>query len=60
MARKTQTPVYITNSVSFANAGMGGTVEEEIEGLKAIAEITIANVQQRVNSAAQLVNDAAA
>jgi hypothetical protein len=39
---------------------MGGTVEEEIEGLKVIAEITIAKVQQKVDSAAPLVNGAAA
>lgn len=35
----------MTNSVSFANAGMGGTVEEEMEGFKNVAEVTLSKIQ---------------
>ncbi|KPM43532.1 hypothetical protein AK830_g2984 [Neonectria ditissima] len=45
LARKTELPVYVSNSMSFANAGMGGTVEEEMEALKAIANVTLEKLQ---------------
>ncbi|OAQ67784.1 20S proteasome chaperone domain-containing protein [Pochonia chlamydosporia 170] len=41
LARRTQLPVYVTNSMSFANAGMGGTVEEEMEAFKNIVSVTV-------------------
>lgn len=31
-------PVYVTNSISLESMGMGGTVEEEMEAFKALAE----------------------
>lgn len=46
LARKTSAPVYVTNSVSFANAGMGGTVEEEMEGLKNILDVLLPRIQK--------------
>jgi len=39
LARKTGKPVYVGNSISFASAGMGGTVEEEMEGFKRVVEV---------------------
>ena len=45
LARKTDLPVYVTNSISFVNAGMGGTVEEEMEAFKNIAEVVLARIQ---------------
>ena len=33
--------MYVGNSMSFANAGMGGTVEEEMEGFKRCVEVII-------------------
>lgn len=39
LARKLQKPVYVGNSMSFASAGMGGTVEEEMEGFKRVVEV---------------------
>lgn len=45
LARKTSAPVYVTNSVSFANAGMGGTVEEEMEGFKSIMDVVLPRIQ---------------
>lgn len=41
LARRVQLPVYVTNSMSFANTGMGGTVEEEMEAFKDIAQVTL-------------------
>lgn len=29
-------PVYVGNSISFASTGLGGVVEEEMEGFKAV------------------------
>lgn len=46
LARKTQLPVYVSNSMSFANAGMGGTVEEEMEAFKTIVNVTLGKLQQ--------------
>ena len=39
LARRVGKPVYVGNSMSFANAGMGGTVEEEMEGFKRCLEV---------------------
>jgi hypothetical protein len=45
LARKTNRPVYVGNSMSFASAGLGGTVEEEIEGFKKVVEVVMAEVK---------------
>jgi len=34
-------PVYVGNSISFAAAGMGGTVEEEMEGFRRCVEVVV-------------------
>jgi len=34
-------PVYVGNSISFASAGMGGTVEEEMEGFRRVVEVVM-------------------
>ena len=52
MARKTGKPVYVGNSISFAIAGMGGTVDEEMEGFRKIVEVVLEEVQK----SGQLVN----
>lgn len=31
--------MYVTNSITFVNAGMGGTVEEEMEALKNVIDV---------------------
>ncbi|KAF2247170.1 hypothetical protein BU26DRAFT_429672 [Trematosphaeria pertusa] len=41
LARKLAKPVYVGNSISFASAGMGGTVEEEMEGFRRVVEVTV-------------------
>ncbi len=46
LARKIGKPVYVGNSISFASTGMGGTVEEEIEGFKKVVEVVMDEVRQ--------------
>lgn len=46
LARKTAKPVYVGNSISFASAGMGGTVEEEMEGFKKVVEVVMEAVDK--------------
>jgi hypothetical protein len=41
LARKTGKPVYVGNSMSFSSAGMGGTVEEEMEGFRRVVEVVM-------------------
>ncbi|KAL7795038.1 hypothetical protein V8C37DRAFT_375350 [Trichoderma ceciliae] len=38
VARRTELPVYVTNSISLESMGMGGTFEEEMEVFKSVAE----------------------
>jgi hypothetical protein len=47
-------PVYVGNSMSFASAGMGGTVEEEIEGFKKVITVVIGEVEK---AGGQIVNE---
>jgi hypothetical protein len=54
LARKTGKPVYVGNSISFASAGMGGTVEEEVEGFKKVVEVVMEEVGK--SDGVQLVN----
>ena len=54
LARKTGKPVYVANSMSFASAGMGGTVEEEMEGFKRVVEVVMDQVTK--HGGHQLVN----
>ncbi|KAE9379074.1 hypothetical protein N431DRAFT_327489 [Stipitochalara longipes BDJ] len=53
-ARKTGKPVYVGNSISFASAGLGGTVEEEMEGFKKVVDVVMDEVQKSAGQ--ELVN----
>jgi hypothetical protein len=53
LARKTGKPVYVGNSISFASAGMGGTVEEEMEGFRRVVEVVIGVLSQGKDSVAE-------
>ncbi len=44
LAKKLQLPVYVGNSISFAGAGMGGSVEEEMAGFKACVEVVLEQI----------------
>jgi hypothetical protein len=50
ISRKTQLPVYVGNSMSFASAGMGGTVEEEMEAFKKVVDITLRELQHVIKA----------
>ncbi|KAK3499210.1 uncharacterized protein B0T23DRAFT_11256 [Neurospora hispaniola] len=45
ITRRTQLPTYVGNSVSFASAGLGGTVEEEMEAFKQVAELVLSKLE---------------
>ena len=38
--------MYVGNSISFASAGMGGTVEEEMEGFRRCVEVVMGLVEK--------------
>ena len=46
LAKKTKRPVYVGNSMSFASTGAGGTVEEEMEGFRAVVEVVLGELQR--------------
>lgn len=46
LARKSEKPTYVGNSLNFVNAGMGGTVEEEMESFKKVVEVVMAEVSR--------------
>jgi hypothetical protein len=47
LARKTGKPVYVGNSSSFSSAGMGGTVEEEMEGFRRVVEVVMGLLKEK-------------
>lgn len=44
-AKKTQLPVYVASSMSFASTGLGGTVEEEMEAFRRVVEVVTGKLQ---------------
>ncbi|KAI2471908.1 hypothetical protein F4781DRAFT_385483 [Annulohypoxylon bovei var. microspora] len=56
LAKKIQMPVYVGNSISFANTGLGGTVEEEMEALKKVVEVSLDKLQGVIKSSNALPN----
>lgn len=46
LARKTRKATYVGNSISFDSAGMGGTVEEEMEGFKKVVEVVMREIEK--------------
>ncbi len=57
LARRTYKPVYVGNSMSFASAGMGGTVEEEIEGFKKVVAVVMREVEKAGGQAVNGLHD---
>jgi len=53
LARRAGKPVYVGNSISFASAGSGGSVEEEMEGFKKVVQVVMEEVNK---SGGQLAN----
>jgi hypothetical protein len=57
VARKTQRPTYVGNSISFASTGLGGTVDEEMDAFKKVVEVTLSQLQTAINNPAQASSD---
>lgn len=47
-AKKTQLPVYVGSSMSFASAGLGGTVEEEMEAFRKVVDVVTEKLQDKL------------
>lgn len=48
LARRTGMPAYVGGSVSFGGGyGMRPTVEEEVEGLKAVVDVVVREVERK-------------
>ncbi|KAI0443548.1 hypothetical protein F4803DRAFT_514597 [Xylaria telfairii] len=45
LAKKTNMPVYVANSVSLASTGLGGTMEEEMEVFKQVVAVALDKLQ---------------
>lgn len=41
LAKRLAIPVYVGNSMSFAGAGGGGMVEEEMEGVRRVIDVVV-------------------
>ncbi|KAF2792498.1 hypothetical protein K505DRAFT_362861 [Melanomma pulvis-pyrius CBS 109.77] len=50
LARKADKPVYVGNSIGFASAGMGGTVEEQMEGFRRCVEVVVGLLEREKES----------
>jgi hypothetical protein len=46
LAKRTNKPIYVGNSISIASAGSGGDVQEEMESFKKIVSVVIASVDR--------------
>ncbi|EJT71221.1 hypothetical protein GGTG_10481 [Gaeumannomyces tritici R3-111a-1] len=47
VARRSGLPVCVTNSISFAAAGLGGTADEEMEAFRAVVDAVVARLPQQ-------------
>ncbi|KAI5924662.1 hypothetical protein F4810DRAFT_662690 [Camillea tinctor] len=56
LAKKTNMPVYLGNSISLANMGLGGTMEEEMEVFKKVVEVLLDKLQAVIVPPAVLSN----
>ncbi|KAK0626449.1 hypothetical protein B0T14DRAFT_423989 [Immersiella caudata] len=56
VAKKTQLPTYVGNSISFASTALGGAVEEEMEAFQKVAALVLSKLQP-VSQAAQPLSD---
>ncbi|KAI1180832.1 hypothetical protein F4777DRAFT_174383 [Nemania sp. FL0916] len=56
LAKKAKMPVYVGNSISFASAGLGGTMEEEMEAFKQVVAVALDKLQPLIHTADVLPN----
>ncbi|KAI1329003.1 hypothetical protein F5Y16DRAFT_131111 [Xylariaceae sp. FL0255] len=56
LAKKTQMPIYVGNSISLANTGLGGTMEEEMEVFKQVVAVALEKLQPVIQAASARPN----
>ncbi|KAI0490379.1 hypothetical protein F4859DRAFT_6851 [Xylaria cf. heliscus] len=56
LAKKTNRPVYVGNSVSLASAGLGGTMEEEMEAFKQVVSVALDKLQPVIQASNTIPN----
>ncbi|KAI0805898.1 hypothetical protein GGR55DRAFT_653953 [Xylaria sp. FL0064] len=56
LAKNTNMPVYVGNSISFANTGLGGTMEEEMEAFKQVAAVALYKLKSVTQAANAVTN----
>ncbi|KAK5631164.1 hypothetical protein RRF57_006879 [Xylaria bambusicola] len=56
LAKKTNMPVYVGNSISFANTGLGGSMEEEMETFKQVVTVALDKLQPIIQAASLFPN----
>jgi hypothetical protein len=49
LVKKTQMPTYVTNSISLADTGLGGTMEEEMEAFKVVVGAALQKLKGMAN-----------
>ncbi|GAP92719.1 hypothetical protein SAMD00023353_8900100 [Rosellinia necatrix] len=50
LARKTDMPVYVGNSISFASTGLGGAMEEEMEAFKQVVGVALDKLEPAIQT----------
>ncbi|KAI0456778.1 hypothetical protein F5B21DRAFT_125022 [Xylaria acuta] len=56
LAKKTNMPVYVGNSVSLASTGLGGTMEEEMEAFKQVVAVALDKLQPVIQASNTMPN----
>lgn len=59
-AKKTGLPVYVGSSLSLSGAGLGGTVEEEMEAFRKVVDVITEKLQSSLgitNGVAEMTVD---
>ncbi|KAH8664147.1 hypothetical protein BX600DRAFT_512211 [Xylariales sp. PMI_506] len=56
LVKKTQMHVYVSNSLSLASTGLGGTFEEEMEAFKKVIEVALDKLKPLIQAPDELAN----
>lgn len=56
LVKKTQMHVYVSNSISLASTGLGGTFEEEMEAFKKVVQVALSKLQHLTTPTSSIPN----
>ncbi|KAK6197835.1 hypothetical protein LQW54_010541 [Pestalotiopsis sp. IQ-011] len=56
LVKKTQMHVYVSNSISLASTGLGGTFEEEMEAFKKVVQVALSKLQHLTTPTSSMPN----